>query len=85
MRCDFSISSEEIPKDDIDGLLDGVGIAILQGSDVLHVYSCDDLLQWVILNRKYLFEGPNQLFVLFFHCSDDELNSAIWNNQKSGV
>ena len=40
MRCDFSISSEEIPKDDIDGLLDGGNVAILQGSDVLHVDSC---------------------------------------------
>ena len=70
---------------DVDGLLDGFSFVIVKVSDVLCVNSCDNFLSYVSLNRKDLFEGPNKLFVVCFHCSDDELSSASWNNQKARV
>ena len=44
LRCDFSISIEKIPEDDADGLLDEVIFLIVQGSNVIFVDMCDDLL-----------------------------------------
>ena len=38
LRCDFSTSAEEMLNDDVNGIIDGVSVTILQGSDVL----CDD-------------------------------------------
>ena len=37
------------------------------------------------LNRKDLFEGLNQFFVVCLHCSDNELNISSQDNQKYGV
>ena len=68
--------------DDVVCLLDGFGIKIVQGSDVIHIKICDNFLTYVRLNRKDLFEGQNQLFVLRFNCSDNELSSFSFNNQK---
>ena len=31
-------------EDDVDGIIDGVVIEIMQGSDVIHINICDDLL-----------------------------------------
>ena len=58
---------------------------IAQSSDVLRVDSCDDLLSKGSLNRKDLFEGPDQLFVLCLYFSDNELCSSSSKKQKSGV
>ena len=44
LKFDFAIGIEEILEDNIDGLLDRVGISIPQGSDVLLVKICDNLM-----------------------------------------
>ena len=41
LRCDFSVGIRDILNNDVDGILDGVGIEIAQGSDVSHVDICD--------------------------------------------
>ena len=76
MRCDFSIDIEEMLKDEVDVLIYRVSILIDQGSGVLVINRCDIFLSWDSPNRKDLFEGPNQFFVLCFHCNDNELSSA---------
>ena len=43
-RFDFTIRVEDIIEDDISGLLDGVSVAITQGSDALRVGICDNFL-----------------------------------------
>ena len=37
------------------------------------------------LNIKELSEGPNQLFVVLLHCSENKLSSASWNKQRAGM
>ena len=44
LRCYFAIGIEDILNDEINGLLDGVGIMIAQGSDALQFVRCDDFL-----------------------------------------
>ena len=44
LRCNFDISVKEIPEDDVDGIIYGVGVVISQGSDVFRVNICDDFL-----------------------------------------
>ena len=83
--CDFSISSEEIIEDNVNGILNVVSISTAQVSNLLCVDSCDDLLLWIRLNRKDLFEVPNKLFVVCLHCSDDEFRISSYNNQNTGV
>ena len=85
LRCDSAISVEEMIEDDTNGPLDGISVAIAQGSDALYVENSDVILLCVSLKRKDLFEGPNQFLVVCLHCSDDEWISTRWNNQKYGV
>ena len=44
LRCDFFIIVKEIIEDNSDFLLGGVSVVIAQGSDVLCVDSCGNLL-----------------------------------------
>ena len=44
LRCDFSISVEEMLDNDADGILDGFSFSIVKISDVLRVNSCSGLL-----------------------------------------
>ena len=39
LRCNFSIIIKDMLEDDSDGLIDEFGVAIAQGSDVLHADS----------------------------------------------
>ena len=66
LSYNFSMGIKEMLEDDVDCFLGGGSIVIAQSIDVLSVDSCDDFLSCVSLNRKDLFEGPNQFFVFFF-------------------
>ena len=71
LKCDFDIIVEYILEDHI--------ATIEQGSDVLHIFSCDDLMLHRRFNRKNLFEVQNKFFVVSLHCSDNELRSVSGN------
>ena len=44
MKCDFEIIVKDILEDGVDDYLAGVSVAIVKGSDVLHIRSCDGFL-----------------------------------------
>ena len=72
MKCDFPISAKNLIDYTVDDLLGEFIFAIAQGTDVLRVNSCDNFLLQGSLNRKDLFEGQDQFFVVCLHWSDDE-------------
>ena len=78
----FTIGIEEMLEDNIDVIIDVVGIIIGQGINILCLVGCDDLLPQGRLKRKEQFEVQNQLFVLCFHCIDNEWSSFRWNKES---
>ena len=44
LRFYFTVGIEEMLEYDVDGILDGIGAAVMQGSDVLCANGCDYLM-----------------------------------------